>query len=314
MNTKSLLAIFAIVLCMPVVLAENCSQFKTYDQAAWGTSASKNNSGTYRNTNFPTAFPTGAMIGMADGHNVLFTNAKAVQLYLPATGAASVLNESGVNVTKTSAGILGGEVLSLTLNVGFDDADESFGSSTTKLKDLVVADGICAGMTVQQVLDAGNALLSGLSVSLTPLQLQNCTHMINKNYYNGSVDNGHLVCQSTMNITENETESNVTEINVSVNTTQENVSVNVTNTSSILTQEASLRIAPWYPKGSHYVFFCNASVMPTNYSWYFGDGEKLLQIKNSNVYHIYKQPGSYVVRCVVHGVNASSNATMNIVV
>ena len=61
---------------------------------------------------------------------------------------------------------------------------------------------------------------------------------------------------------------------------------------------ASLSIADWYPKGGNYVFVCEAEgFTPTGYDWDFGDGQKLYDVANSNVFHHYSHNGYYDVSC-----------------
>jgi hypothetical protein len=384
---KKILTVLLFIACLiPAAFADCDLGLKTYDQTAWGTSPSGNNSAAYRNAHFPTAFPAGIVIGKNSGYTATFTNSKAVQLFLPTTGTAKPFNQSSINATSSSAGILGGEVLSLALNVGFDNADPAFASSAQPLGQLVVSDGFCAGMTVQQVLDEANLVLSGGASSFTPAQIQNCTLQINKNFLNGSVDNGHLACvvapvvnvsinvtgndtpvvnislnesvnntpanasvpenvsanvsvnatenvtgngseimvNSSLNLTENmsvnasanttqnvtEVPSNATPVQNATNSTMSNVSANNGSVSSAV----NVSIAPWYPKNMSYVFFCNTNFTATNYSWYFGDGEKLVQIKNWNVYHTYKRSGIYQLRCTAFAAGKSENATLQVAV
>ena len=76
-----------------------------------------------------------------------------------------------------------------------------------------------------------------------------------------------------------------------------------------------LRILQWYPKGPDYVFVCDANgFTPTNYTWYYGDGHKLLNIKNQNTYHVYTALGTYNVQCIAtDGTNtASDNITITV--
>jgi hypothetical protein len=68
----------------------------------------------------------------------------------------------------------------------------------------------------------------------------------------------------------------------------------------VATQQPSMtvNIAPWYPKGRDYVFYCNA----TGYSvgWYnidFGDGQKSGFTQSNSFFHRYLNPGPYTVSC-----------------
>jgi hypothetical protein len=330
---KQLCIVLALCLLLPAAMAADC-ELKTFDQSLWGTSASGNNSAAYRNANFAAAFPQGVRIGSEEGYSVLFTSPRAVQLFLPATGTPGVLNQSATNVTKTSAGILAGETLALALNIGFDSYDASFGAGTAELADAKLTQGYCSGMGAAQVLEASNRALGGLPGTLSPAQLQNCTQQINKNFLNGT-DLGQMSCGGVS--LPNATESNMTNQTVQlpeVNSTTDNTTLPAQNTTAINTTmppepahsstnttnstvvpdtaSVAIRIAPWYPKGTHYVFFCDAQgFTPTNYSWYFGDGQKLLQIKNSNVYHIYT-PGTYDLQCMAHAPGLSHAAAMQV--
>lgn len=78
---------------------------------------------------------------------------------------------------------------------------------------------------------------------------------------------------------------------------------------------ANLYVKEWYPKGPDYVFVCNATgFTPTNYTWFYGDGHKLLNIHNQNTYHVYDALGDYRVMCSatdgVHMANDSIDITV----
>lgn len=168
--------------------------WRTQTQGGWGTKASGNNPGAYRDAHFAACFPSGAMIGKSSGKYALFTTSKSVQNYLPASGTPAALKKNYTNPTSTSSGVLGGQALALTLSVVFDACDPNFGSSSVPLSTLVVADpsSSCYGMTVQQVLDTANLILSGGSSSLTPSQINTCVDKINNNFDNGTVNLGFL--------------------------------------------------------------------------------------------------------------------------
>jgi hypothetical protein len=93
-----------------------------------------------------------------------------------------------VDPLQTEAGVLAGQVLALTLSVGFDGADPAFSASATPLANLIVADPTspCVNMTVRQVLDAANAVLAGLPSQLTPSQASDCVAKINENFVDGT--------------------------------------------------------------------------------------------------------------------------------
>ncbi len=65
-----------------------------------------------------------------------------------------------------------------------------------------------------------------------------------------------------------------------------------------------LYVKEWYPKGLDYVFVCNATnFVATSYDWYYGDGEKLINITNGDTYHIFDTDGIYTVTCIAYGEN-----------
>jgi len=62
--------------------------------------------------------------------------------------------------------------------------------------------------------------------------------------------------------------------------------------------ELSISIAPWYPKGGHYVFTCDATYWtPESYDWEFGDGELLYDRLVNDQYHVYEANGNYTLIC-----------------
>ncbi len=62
--------------------------------------------------------------------------------------------------------------------------------------------------------------------------------------------------------------------------------------------ELTINLAPWYPKGGHHVFTCDAQNWdPTSYDWEFGDGEKLYDRLVNDQYHVYEANGNYTLIC-----------------
>jgi hypothetical protein len=76
--------------------------------------------------------------------------------------------------------------------------------------------------------------------------------------------------------------------------------------------DANLFIKEWYPKGPDFVFVCEVEgFTPTAYSWFYGDGHKLLNITNRDTYHVYEELGEYEVMCIAtDGVNIASDTLM----
>lgn len=160
----------------------------TFTQGGWGSKPRGNNPGMLLANNFSTLFPGGLTIGY--GNTLTFTSAKAIEDFLPSGGPAGVLKESLVNpVKKTSAGVLAGQVVAMTLNVKFSEA----GKLGSGLGGLTITSGDYEGYTVDQLLTVawqvlgGN--LSGLEGSISGLN-DACT-AVNENYNDGA-DNGFL--------------------------------------------------------------------------------------------------------------------------
>jgi len=166
------------------------NRFQTYTQGGWGSTAHGHNPGVYRDLHFASAFPGGALIGEASGFTALFTDAHAVEVFLPAGGTPGALGADYVDPTSTGAGVLAGQVLALTLNVGFDLYDVNFAPSVDNLNDYVINDSSvpCDGMTVQEVLDEANTILGDLPSSFSASEINECAMWVNEEFDEGGED------------------------------------------------------------------------------------------------------------------------------
>lgn len=173
--------------CAPATCTVN---HRTQTQGGWGTKASGNNPGTYRDANFATAFPSGLTVGST--YTIKLMSSSAVQNFLPQGGTAAAISQNYVNPT-SKINVLAGQVVALTLSVGFDNADPNFSPSNTPLASLKIKSGACAGMTVQQVLNEANKALGGSASSLTPAKANECVTNINENFVDGG-NKGKLAC------------------------------------------------------------------------------------------------------------------------
>lgn len=173
-----------------VNLEKQDTRFQTHTQGGWGSAAHGDNPGSYRDDNFASAFPDGATIGDAGGYTALFTDAEAVKDFLPAGGTPMPFNQNHIDPEDTEAGVLAGQTLALTLNVGFDLYDPDFAPSVDDLGDFRVNElsNICYGMTVQEVLDEANAVLGGLPSSFSPSDINDCATWINERFVHGGDD------------------------------------------------------------------------------------------------------------------------------
>jgi hypothetical protein len=167
-------------------------EFRSQTPGGWGAPAAGNNAGAYRDKNFAGAFPGGLTIGCSGGHTALFTSAKAIENFLPAGGTPSELDKDYVDPLTTSAGVLAGHVVAMTLAVVFDGYDPNFGSSSMSVNHLVVTSGVCKGMTVAQILQVGNDVVGGCSNLATPSEILSCIDAFNNNFVDGVKSNGYL--------------------------------------------------------------------------------------------------------------------------
>lgn len=139
--------------CSTVTVAPNpkiikTGDFTTFTQGGWGAKPNGNNPGQLLHVNFATVYPGGVEVGIVgDGGSsmtfkdgtvttcktdpktktqtctqVTITGDQAIEAYLPAGGTAGKLSADLINPTSTSAGVFGGQVLALRLNVDFSKA------------------------------------------------------------------------------------------------------------------------------------------------------------------------------------------------
>lgn len=173
--------------CLPEVPREPTCGYRTETQTTWGASCKGDARACFRDDHFVEAFPDGLSVGCgAYTANVL--NAEAVELALatigsprPLLGSEAVAYDGAGDPVVATA--LFGEVVALSLNVGFD-AVPGFTASEplTPLGELVLASGPCAGMTVVHVLDEANLVLGGCPSALTPVDAAACVTAINASF------------------------------------------------------------------------------------------------------------------------------------
>lgn len=171
--------------------------FKTFTQGGWGAPPNGNNPAALLAQNFTTVFGSGFTVGVAGnaGYSMTFASSTAVKNYLPAGGTPAALTADLVNPTSSSAGVFGGQVTALRINVAFSLASvnpASFGS----LK--VIGTGTpLDGLTVLQVLAICESALGGSNTSgATYPQLNEIATNLNEAFDNGNPSSwaqAHLV-------------------------------------------------------------------------------------------------------------------------
>lgn len=179
--------------CKQTCTPPDCGQLRTQTPGGWGAEPNGNNPGTYLHANFAAAFPSGLKVGCNGGFTITMTNAQAITDLLPTGGQPAVLKASAVDppVVKN---VLVGHLIALTLSVGFDVNDPNFGQAGVLLGNMVIGSGPFAGKTVSQFLVIANNVLGGCSNAYTPTDVLATADAINKNYDDGNVNNGFLVC------------------------------------------------------------------------------------------------------------------------
>ncbi|GEM_PF-1003451 len=177
--------------------------FRTQSQGGWGAPARGNNPGVYREESFEKAFPDGLHVGAGYAsedidaeYTLTLTSADAVQSFLPQGGPPAALtanySDPTGNPPRTDSennnlrNVFAGQVVALTLSVGFDRYDPEFGAAEQNLEDLVVASGIFEGMTVAAVLEEANGALGGGESEYSVSQLNDVVSAINENFVDGT--------------------------------------------------------------------------------------------------------------------------------
>jgi hypothetical protein len=177
--------------------------FQTYTQGQNGYGMTANGSGNangnanpranansllaYMDDQFPVAFPKGLTVGCAGGYTL-----KLISAFLPSSSrTAQALSANYTNPVKPTgnprkeipnayASSFAGEVVALSLSVGFDGTDADFSSGDTQLKDAVVTEGTFTGKTVAFVLAQANLALGGCPSKYSLAELQAIVQAINE--------------------------------------------------------------------------------------------------------------------------------------
>ncbi len=185
--------------------------FLTYNQGSLGASNSVEGS-DYLDANFSSVFPNGVKVGCADGYELVFTSAAAVDNYLPCTGGAQdlVLTHGGANPTEAAQdptcwdNAFVSHLLTAKINVAFDLADPNMGASDYAATDLIRTSQALAGYSLGEIIEMSDAVLGGCSSVFTPNQLRKALRDYNQNFDNG-VNLGRFRlpgCESSMSLSD----------------------------------------------------------------------------------------------------------------
>jgi hypothetical protein len=136
------------------------------------------------------------IVGGGTLYSATWTNAKAVEDYLPAGGPSGKLTKDWTNATTTQLkNNAVAQVLALSLSVGFDAADADYSASGTPLSAMIINSGPFDGWTVGAFLVEANKVLGNdPTATHTVAEVQSTAGAINENYVDGTTDNGYLDC------------------------------------------------------------------------------------------------------------------------
>lgn len=168
-------------------------RLRTQTMGGWGAKPAGKNPGRYMHDNFAGAFPGGLTIGCEN--TLTLSNAAAVTNFLPSGTTPRALNAGSLtDPGQTYRNVLAGQLVALTLSVGFDLHDPNFGAGASHLADAVIAAGPFHGWTVQELLDEANRFIGGCASSFDANQLNTALDMVNNNFSDG-VNAGFVTCE-----------------------------------------------------------------------------------------------------------------------
>ena len=166
----------------------------TYNQAAWSALPQ---AATALQNNFATVYAStfGVLelgIPGAAGFSMLFSSADAILHYVPTTGAPAALDTDLNNPVTTSAGVFGGDVLALQLDIDFGDAGVLAGAAPVHFGDLHICGltGATAGIngsTVRSFAALANIALGGGATGYAITDLDGLTDELAAAFNDGTV-------------------------------------------------------------------------------------------------------------------------------
>jgi hypothetical protein len=183
-------SIFCQESCDPIIV-DSC-MFRTQTQGGWGAEPSGNNPGAYLHAHFDVAFPSGVTIGCT--YSINLTSAQAVTDFLPQGGGPLVLTMNYVDPVDPGISTLAGNLLAVTLALGFDAYDPSFGLSPGYLGDLIITSGTFSGWTVTALVAEANLALGGCSTSYSLSSLNDALAGASQAFTDGETSTGYLAC------------------------------------------------------------------------------------------------------------------------
>jgi hypothetical protein len=176
-----------------IVEVNECGTFRTQTMGAWGQCQQNgNNPGTYLAAHFASAFPNGLTVGC--NKTLKLNSSQAVCDFLPSGSTPAPLQANYVDPGAALTNVLAGQVVTLAINLRFDEVDPNFAPAAGHLGDLVISYGTFAGMTVNQLFHLANRKLGHCSAPYTAAQINKAVTKVNENFDNGTTNNGYLHC------------------------------------------------------------------------------------------------------------------------
>jgi len=198
-STRSWLAPLAFAVLIPWSVPAAAStfvdgEFATYSQNIWGADPTDGPPASILKARFFDLFTAGAEFGypFPGGAVMDFSSADAMLTFLPQVGAPAALNSSLTDPTTTSAGVFGGQVVALDLNIGLSDLGALEHPAGVSFGDLVLTgySGTLAGLnghTVREYYQIVDAALGGGFEPFSIIDLAGQTNAINSSFGGGFV-------------------------------------------------------------------------------------------------------------------------------
>jgi hypothetical protein len=213
MNKFHLLFIFLLFAIQSIFADCDLSGLTTYSQGGWGKDDNGTPASILLAAHFSDVFPSGMTLGGIN--TATFTSAAAIVNYLPSTKSAAPYAQNYINPTSTSAGVFGGQLAALYINVKFNNA--GYLGTTSLLGQLFIISGPCLGLTVNQLIDYANVAIGGGSSPYSISDLNTAVSNVNLNFDNGTQNLGFLSCNDPLPVELSSFTSNTNGRNVSLN-------------------------------------------------------------------------------------------------
>lgn len=173
-----------------------CTGIRTQTQSDFGVNPTASNVAGYMASNFASAFPSPNYLTIGCGSRTLrLTSASAVNAFLPSAGTSNQLSYGqSVNPGSSVQSEFAGELVALKLAIRFDELSTVWSPSVTLLKNMEIASGTFAGMTVAEVVLEADKKIGSCYGVYTRASLKEAVMMINQGYRNGTTASGYLSC------------------------------------------------------------------------------------------------------------------------